>query len=117
MCVENLYKEEAGVFKTIPEMKATMDTDPLAKKYYLQFIDGLANVLLTMQYVMDPDAFLLGGGITAWDELIPELDAHIRHLVEWRDAGPLIPYVRTCTHNNDANILGAVYNLKLTFDL
>lgn len=115
-CVENLYKQEAGCFKTIPQMKETMYSDLIAHKYYMQFMDGLSNVLLTMQYVMDPEMFLLGGGITAWDELIPELEAHIRHLVAWRD-GPLIPKVRACTHMNNANILGAVYNLKVTFGL
>ena len=114
--VERLYKEETGVFKTIPQMKETMDEDPAAKKFYLQFIDGLANALLTMQYVMDPDCFVLGGGITSWPELLPELKAHIDHLVEWRD-GVLTPNVRLCTHRNDANILGAVYHLKLRYGL
>lgn len=114
--VERLYKEETGVFKTIPQLKATMEEDPVAKKYYLQFIDGLANALLTMQYVMDPDCFVLGGGITSWPELLPELKAHIDYLVEWRD-GVLTPNVRLCTHRNDANILGAVYHLKLRYGL
>jgi predicted NBD/HSP70 family sugar kinase len=82
----------------------------------VQFIDGLANALLTMQYVMDPDCFVLGGGITSWSELLPELKAHIDHLVEWRD-GVLTPNVRLCTHRNDANILGAVYHLKLRYGL
>ena len=114
--VERLYKEETGVFKTIPQLKETMEEDPIAKKYYLQFIDGLANALLTMQYVMDPDCFVLGGGITSWPELLPELEAHIKYLVEWRD-GVLTPNVRLCTHRNDANILGAVYHLKLRYNL
>ena len=114
--VERLYKEETGVFKTIPQLKETMEEDPIAKKYYLQFIDGLANALLTMQYVMDPDCFVLGGGITSWPELLPELKAHIDYLVEWRD-GVLTPNVRLCTHRNDANILGAVYHLKLRYGL
>ena len=91
---------------------AAAEEDPAAKKYYLQFIDGLANALLTMQYVMDPDCFVLGGGITSWPELLPEIKAHIDHLVEWRD-GVITPNVRLCTHRNDANILGAVYHLKL----
>lgn len=114
--VEKRYRELTGGFKTIPEMKQTQDDDPAAKDCYLRFIDGLANALLTMQYVMDPEMFLLGGGITSWPELIPELEAHIAALVQRRD-GPLVPRVRACTHQNDANLLGAVYNLKQTFGL
>ena len=114
--VEKRYRELTGGFKTIPEMKQTQDDDPAARDCYLRFIDGLANALLTMQYVMDPEMFLLGGGITSWPELIPELEAHIAALVQRRD-GPLVPRVRACTHQNDANLLGAVYNLKQTFGL
>ncbi len=114
--VEKRYRELTGGFKTIPEMKQTQDDDPAARDCYLRFIDGLANALLTMQYVMDPEMFLLGGGITSWPELIPELEAHIAALVQRRD-GPLVPHVRACTHQNDANLLGAVYNLKQTFGL
>ena len=97
-------------------MKQTQDDDPAARDCYLRFIDGLANALLTMQYVMDPEMFLLGGGITSWPELIPELEAHIAALVQRRD-GPLVPHVRACTHQNDANLLGAVYHLKQIFGL
>lgn len=114
--VERNYQAETGEFKTIPQMKESQDVDAAARRHYLRFIDGLANALLTMQYVMDPEAFLLGGGITAWPELLPELNAHIAALVTLRD-GPIVPTVRLCTHRNDANLLGAVYNLKLTFGL
>ncbi len=113
VAIENAYKAETGRFLTIPQMKEQAPHDPAAAKYYDRFMYELGNVLLTMQYVIDPAMFLLGGGISAWEELVPELDRHILELVRQRDCGPLIPRLRACTHQNDANILGAVYNLLL----
>ena len=61
-------------------------------------------------------AFLIGGGITAWPQLLAELQASLARLVAERD-GPILPEVRLCVHRNDANLLGAVYNCKETFGL
>lgn len=113
VAIENAYQAETGRRLTIPEMKDCYGRDAAARKYYDQFMYELANVLLTMQYIIDPEMFLLGGGISAWPELVPELERHILELVRTRDCGPLVPKVRACTHHNDANILGAVYNLLL----
>lgn len=117
VAVEKACKEEVGTKLTIPQMKAQYDDNPVARKYYDQFMNGLANLLLTMQYILDPDVFLLGGGISEWELLIPELVRHIARLVAERDCGPLIPHLRACINKNDANLIGAVYNLKKRFDL
>ena len=56
--------------------------------------------------------FLLGGGITAWDQLIPLLQETINRQVAEHDL-PACPVVKRCRHMNGANLIGAVYNLKM----
>ena len=114
--VEKRYLARTGETRTIPEMYDRRQSDPTAALCVSEFFDGLANTILTMQYVADPQAFLLGGGITAWPRLLPELQASLSRLVAERD-GPILPEVRLCVHRNDANLLGAVYNCKETFGL
>ena len=116
MEVENRYFARTGERRTIPEMYDRRAQDPAAASCVAEFFDGLANTILTMQYVADPQAFLIGGGITAWPQLLPELQASLARLVAERD-GPILPQVRLCVHRNDANLLGAVYNCKETFGL
>ncbi len=114
--VENRYFARTGERRTIPEMYDRRAQDPAAAACVAEFFDGLANTILTMQYVADPQAFLIGGGITAWPQLLVELQASLARLVAERD-GPILPEVRLCVHRNDANLLGAVYNCKETFGL
>ena len=114
--VERRYFARSGERRTLPEMYERRAEDAAAAQCLHEFFFGLANVILTTQYVADPQAFLLGGGITAWEPLLPELQSALSQLVAERD-GPILPNVRLCAHRNDANVLGAVYNCKTTFGL
>lgn len=110
--VENRYTALTGQRKNLAQMYADRHTDPAAKQCYEGFFANLANTIITMQYILDPQAFLIGGGVTAWDELIPLLQSAIQSQVSCRDL-PVCPKVRRCRHRNSANLLGAVYNLKM----
>ena len=90
--------------------------DPNVMQILDRWVDEIMLGLSSLTHIFNPACIVLGGGITSWPELLPELKAHIDHLVTWRD-GVLTPNVRLCTHRNDANILGAVYHLKLRYGL
>jgi len=110
--VEDHYTELTGVRKNIAQMYDTRHEDPVAAQCCDSFFSHLANTIITMQYILDPQAFLLGGGITAWDELIPLLQETINQQVAAHGL-PATPTVRRCSHMNGANLIGAVYNLKM----
>lgn len=109
--VENRYRALTGQCKNLAQMYADRDADPHAKRCCEDFFAHLANTIITMQYILDPQAFLIGGGVTAWEELIPLLQSTIQEQVARRGL-PVCPVVRRCRHRNGANLLGAVYNLK-----
>ena len=109
--VEMQYKQRTGQFLTIPQMFEARLTDPEAADIYDNFIGSLANAVYLMQYIIDPEVVLIGGGISDWDLLIPETERRLAELKGLRES-PLLPQVRRCKFGNSANILGAVYNLK-----
>lgn len=109
--VEKRYTRLTGQHKNLAEMYAARHTDPAALRCCEDFFGHLANTMISMQYILDPQAFLIGGGITAWDALVPLLQEAIRQQVQQRGL-PVCPQVRRCRHRNGANLLGAVYNLK-----
>ena len=110
--VEQRYTELSGARKNIAQMYETRHEDPIAAQCCEGFFNHLANTIISMQYILDPQAFLLGGGITAWEELIPLLQETIDRQVAFRGL-PATPVVKRCRHMNGANLIGAVYNLKM----
>lgn len=109
--VEERYFSLTGQKKNIAQMYESRDDDPAAAECCKGFFSHLANTIITMQYILDPKAFLLGGGITAWEELIPLLTEEIHRQVKVRGL-PATPVVKRCRHQNGANLIGAVYHLK-----
>jgi len=109
--VEERYFSLTGEKINIAQMYQRRNKDAAADSCCTGFFSHLANTIITMQYVLDPKAFLLGGGITAWEELIPLLNAEIQRQVQLRGL-PALPVVKRCRHRNGANLIGAVYNLK-----
>lgn len=109
--VEDLYEKRTGQRLNIAQMYARRAYDPAAEACCTQFFCHLANTIITMQYILDPQAFVLGGGITAWDELIPLLQAEVDRQVAFRGL-PARPVLRAAAHQNGANLIGAVYNLR-----
>ena len=108
--VEGQYTKRTGRFYTIPMMHGQRNTDPIAAEIYDTFLGDLANTILLLQYIIDPELFLLGGGISEWELLIPEVCCKIAELSRLQES-PLLPKVMACKHRNSANIIGAVYSL------
>jgi predicted NBD/HSP70 family sugar kinase len=50
--------------------------DPIAQASYLRYVDRLARALATVINVVDPDAIVLGGGLSNIDELYRDVPAH-----------------------------------------
>ena len=74
----------------------------------------LALVILNIQAVLDFSKVVIGGGISAQPRLIQEIDKQLRKIrsdLPALEATMCKPIVLPCKFYNDANILGALYNL------
>lgn len=116
-----LYNE--AVVANRSEFEQTMDArviferetvDPIAKEIIAQFYQDLAVGLLNLAANFDPEAILIGGGISNSDAFIKRLKQEATTLEEKHDSirgikkygwAPILPAKLT----NNAGIVGAVY--------
>ncbi|WHX26248.1 ROK family protein [Virgibacillus halodenitrificans] len=71
-----------------------------------QFVDSLVNGLVNLQYIFDPDVFVLGGGVTDSSEI------WWNQLTEKLSQANISINVRQAHFQNDASMIGASYLLK-----
>lgn len=72
--------------------------------------DSLAQAIYNLQFVTDPEAIIIGGGVSANNNFIANLKATVTKLMhQWGD-NILIPQIKPAKYRNDANLIGAVYN-------
>lgn len=82
--------------------------DPLAKEVIEEVCDMLAYVLASVGTTVDPEIFIIGGGVSkAGEALVEPLERHIQPYL-FPAMRHKIP-VRIATLENDAGVLGAVY--------
>ena len=78
----------------------------LIDEFYFTLAIGIHNI----QYYIDPEKIILGGGISQREDLIKEINNRLRIVYKKLSIDEIFPNLDTCTFNNDANLLGAVYN-------
>lgn len=81
-----------------------------AKAALSEMYDVIAIGIFNCLVSINPDLVGIGGGISAREDLVPELEKRLQKLVEKTDAHGLDYQVKTCQFRNDANLLGAVSN-------
>ncbi|MHC1684427.1 MAG: ROK family protein [Clostridiaceae bacterium] len=117
-----LVKRVAGL-KGIPEeelngeiiFKLAEEGDEICKKSVDIFYRNLAEGIYNLQYCYDPDMIVIGGAVSAREELISELNKKIEFLNKRVPTSKLKINIKRCEFSNDANIIGAVYNFINTF--
>ena len=73
------------------------------------FCYDIAIQLYNLQYIYDPEAILIGGGISKQPLLITMLQEAI-DLISQTSNQLVIPTVNTCKYYNNANLIGALYH-------
>ncbi|MCK8058945.1 MULTISPECIES: ROK family protein [unclassified Fusibacter] len=76
------------------------------REFYRMFAVGIHNV----QHVYDPQVILIGGGISAREDIVDEINIELSKLYEHFKVAVSMPTVRRCTFEADANLIGAVYH-------
>ena len=91
-------------------LSAQGDAD--AKRVIDEMYAYLARAIYDIQYIYDPEIFLLGGAISARKDFIPCIETHLQHILQQVGVAHVTPKLCNCKHGNNANLLGAVFNFK-----
>ncbi len=84
------------------------DHNPVFTKVRDRFYRAAAAGMLNLQAAFDPEAIVIGGGISQREELLDEIVKKMEEMTEpWKQVVTL-PTLRRCAFGNDANLIGAV---------
>lgn len=67
----------------------------------------LALGIYNLQYIIDPEIIVLGGGISAKTGLIANIERHLKVIMTYGQRSPLFPQLALCQFGNEANLMGA----------
>jgi predicted NBD/HSP70 family sugar kinase len=79
-----------------------------------RFYHLLAVGIYNLQYIYDPEVIVIGGGISARDDLIDGINEKLDNILARVDLAKIKPEIVACNYRQNANLLGAVYGAMLT---
>jgi len=93
--------------------------DPEAMAVFDRYCLMLANQIMNLQYILDPEVIAIGGGISAQPILIERIHWAIGQVKKGMPAiltnlNKVEPKVVPCEFRNDANLYGALYNFLVS---
>ncbi|VEU82187.1 ROK family protein [Acholeplasma hippikon] len=105
----NQIQNGIDVFKLYDEK------NPLAVNLVNRFYDHLSVGIANLAYALNPDLFVIGGGITARDSFVEELNVYVqdkltKHLKRYTK-------VAAAQFRNDAGMIGAFVHFKNTYKI
>ena len=84
--------------------------DACAQMYVDKLILHLAEQCYNIQYILDPEVILIGGGISANPTFIESVNKKIALIGASKRQTVVLPRVLACKFANDANLYGAAYD-------
>lgn len=115
-----LHKEQDPNFEEVTDARIVLeneDNDPFAKQAVETFYSALSKAIINLDSLFDPQAILIGGGITenpAFYDRLMKMHAKIveRHESYHFMVGKTACDIKLAKLKNDAGLLGAVYQIK-----
>ncbi|SJZ76612.1 ROK family protein [Pilibacter termitis] len=101
------YNEAQQASVSGKELFSLAENDENAKRIVDAIFDNLARAIFNLQYALDPEIVLLGGGISQADFLIPKLQEALKNVYDKVEIGTIMPKIAVCQFQNDANLIGA----------
>ncbi len=74
-----------------------------------EFYEAMAVGLFQIQFTLDTELIVLGGGISEAPFVIPEIYKRMERMAEDAEFGFLMPEIVPCRFGNKANLYGALY--------
>lgn len=103
------YNAKHGTTHTGQAIFALAETgDEDAENDVNALFDSLARAIFNLQYALDPEVVILGGGLSQADFLLPKLQIALQTIYDQVGIATIMPKLATCHFQNDANLIGAV---------
>lgn len=87
--------------------------DELAMKEVNRFYDYLTQGLFGIQFSLDPELIVLGGGVSAKPELVEAINTRMDRYRKKFNLTDFVPQIVTCQYKNEANLVGAAANFLI----
>ncbi|MCB5955778.1 ROK family protein [Enterococcus sp. CWB-B31] len=84
--------------------------DDVAAEEVENFYEYLTQGLFSIQFSLDPEIIVLGGGISAKEGLLDEINGRMKKKLEHFELKDFVPEIVICDYRNDANLVGAAAN-------
>lgn len=85
-------------------------TNEKAYDIFEKYCRQIAFMIYNLDYTLDLDAVVIGGGISEQDILISTIQSEYKKLREKYEEDTHAPIITDCKLHNDANLLGALYH-------
>lgn len=102
-------RKNIDVFDLTGQLVFEMEKDDEeVKEEVSEWFKALAKGIYNIQYILDPEKILIGGGISVRDDFINRLNQYLELMKN--EESTLDIKVEKCEFANDANLIGALYN-------
>lgn len=106
----NSHNKEMKSIDAIEVFKRADQGDLIAQEKVDDFFYYLSIGLYNLNTIFNPEKILIGGGVSQLEGFIEKIETQTDKLAERIYTNPYRPFLQTCKFNNDANLIGAVYN-------
>lgn len=91
------------------------ETNQALEKRMMEQLSYLASSILSLQYSLDPQVILIGGGVSQNQYFMRLVNKAMQKLLQARPNHLVHPVVLPAKHGNEANLLGAIYQLQQVY--
>lgn len=106
--MEDRYQKRTGLSLKAPEIfQRAFDGEVEATEEAEVFYYTVAKGIYNLQYSFDPELFVIGGGVSQADFLVPEVKKRLQQIMDVVKIAKIMPEIVTAEFKNDANMIGA----------
>ena len=106
-----LYSQETGDVIDGKELfRRANNQDLVARKLLDQMYEDISCALYNLQVAIDPQMIMIGGGISAQEEVIDEIKIRLYNRLKAQTVEAIMPEVVACQYQNEANLFGAAFH-------
>lgn len=102
--------QETGCLKDGITVFEEIKNNPKAKDIFKTYCRQIAFMIYNLDYILDLDAVVIGGGISEQDILITTIQQEYKDLRNKYEEDTHPTIITECKHHNEANLLGALYH-------